>query len=79
MFKSTAHPTKGPILNAQATVDDWNLANNNTDRAICLLDNMKAIVNDTIKKVFETNNEEIPIPMLEDKKPEIKPIKKEKK
>ena len=40
---------------------------------------MKAIVNDTIKNVFETNNEEIPIPMLEDKKPEIKPIKKEKK
>ena len=79
MFKSTVHPTKGLILNAQVTVDDWNLANNNTDRTICLLDNIKAIVNDTIKNVFETNNEEIPIPMLEDKKPEIKPIKKEKK
>ena len=40
---------------------------------------MTAAVNPIVKNVIEANNEEIPIPMLEDEKPEIKPIKEEKK
>ena len=70
---------EGLIVNDQVTVENWNSANNNTDRSISLPDNMKAVVNNIVKNVIEANNEEIPIPMLEDKKPEINPIKKEKK
>ena len=40
---------------------------------------MKAAVNNIVKTVIETNNEEIPVPLLEDEKPEIRPIKEEKK
>ena len=79
LFKSIVDPAEGLIVNDQVTVDDWNLANNNTGRSISLLDNMKAVDNDIINSVIETKNEEIPIPMLEDEKPEIKPIEEEKR
>ena len=77
MFKSIVDLAEVLIVNEQVTVDSWNLANNNTGTSICLPDNMKAVVNNTVKNVIETNSEEIPIPMLEDEKPEIKPIKEE--
>ena len=67
LFKSIVDPAEGLIVNDQITIEDWNLDNNNTDRTISLSDNMKAAVNDIVKNVIETNNEETPIPMLEDK------------
>ena len=79
MFKSIVDPPEGLIVNDQVTVDSWNLANNNTDRSISLPDNMKAVVNDIVKNVIETNDKEISILMLEDEKPEIKPLKEENK
>ena len=40
---------------------------------------MKAVVNHIVKNLIETNNEEIPIPMLKDQKnPKRKSIKEEK-
>ena len=80
MFKSIVDPAEGLIVNDQVTADSWNLANNNTDRTISLPKNMKAIVKDIVKILIESNNEEIPVPILGDKKPEIKhSIKEEKK
>ena len=79
MFKSIVDLAEGLIVNNQVTVDDWNLANNNTDRSISFLDNSTAIVNNIVKNVIETNNKEIPIPIIEDKKTEIKPIKEERR
>ena len=79
MFKSIVDLAEGLIVNNQITVDDWNLANNNTDRSISFLDNSTAIVNNIVKNVIETNNKEIPIPIIEDKKTEIKPIKEERR
>ena len=66
LFKSIADPPEGLIVNDQVTVDSWNLTNNNTDRSISLPDNMKAVVNDIVKNVIETNDKEISILMLED-------------
>ena len=79
LFKSIVNRAEGLIVDNQVTVDDWNLANKNTDRSISLPDSMKAAVNNIVKTVIETNNEEIPVPLLEDEKPEIRPIKEEKK
>ena len=79
LFKSIVDPSEGLIVNDQVTVDSWNLANNNTDRSISLPDKMKAVVNDIVKNVIETNDKEISILMLEDEKPEIKPLKEENK
>ena len=79
LFKSLVNRAEGLIVDNQVTVDDWNLANKNTDRSISLPDSMKAAVNNIVKTVIETNNEEIPVPLLEDEKPEIRPIKEEKK
>ena len=67
LFKSIVDPIEGLIVNDQITLDDSNLAYNNTDRSISLPDNMKAIVYDIVKMAIETINEEIPGPMLENK------------
>ena len=67
LFKSIVDPIEGLIVNDQITLDDSNLAYNNTDRSISLPDNMKAIVYDIVKMTIETINEEIPGPMLENK------------
>ena len=49
LFKSIVDLAEVLIVNEQVTVDSWNLANNNTDISICLLDNMKAVVNNIVK------------------------------
>ena len=59
MFKSVVDLADGLIVNDQVTIDNWNLANNNADKSVSLPENMKAVVNNSVKNVIKTNNEEI--------------------
>lgn len=79
MFKSVVDLADGLIVNDQVTIDNWNLANNNTGKSVSLPENMKAVVNNSVKNVIKINNEEIQTQKWEDKKTKIKPIENEKR